>query len=867
MAQPLADYPIQPRLSVQPARHAAAMAPTPMEEFRKQQRARRRGDGGVARRAAGEPVVYRPPERPTSRRRPVTCRTESRPLRYAERGAEPRHVPKDACENEAVRPRRRDGHERRDAHGTAAPRRRTRRRKRDVFHEVDEFSDAAPAPDERAARAARAAQGLRHDDAPRDAHTVHSRAAPHRSLAEHREPRRHSRPAPASMAGDTRVAPRSGGASAASGSDARRAARVERLRERPVRTSRPERPRSAGSVRRGEGAALGVGAASAAGGLAASSATSAQLLGDPYEPSSVAGDTFEDAQSMDDASDGGSDDVARAARDAPRSSQRRKLAPPPQGEVNTVKQGRRFAMNGIDNLMLMMENDTYTTACFSIYQFASKLDYRTVREFFEVLVQLYPKYRYVVDFSPYTSSQRDRKKREEHSEIMSLSPEEQQRLQEAKEAADRSGVHPQYSGPRTTISHSLKTGSLLRPAQWRIDDDFHVSENIEVITCGEHGTEEQLFKIAGRFLARHFNYHKPVWEALLVQGLDTPKGTRSALMIKIHHCFSDGQGMIQSYHAALTAMSKDMGIREVQQWVDIGKKRAADKRTSRRTQRSFTKTIAHTFYTGKQLYLRKRKSFVYRNPKAARASGRLYCHSDGVSMAAIKLIREAFKTDDVIYTLNDVVVTILNRAMCVTANRMYSGNDDRRMALFVPISLRPEGNWDLDNFTTGSLAWFPFPEIGETPIEDQLYAVHYEMSRVKSSQIPHIGFKTLKWYCRARGLYMPNFPVARSIFERAFTEYHVATNVPGPSEPVYFGRHKAIAYHVLPPSSPGKATMAIGMISYANDFSVAISCDDVPEFASLPQALCQAFCDSAQVMIDAARRRISARAGASAPAP
>ena len=44
MAQPLADYPIQPRLSVQPARHAAAMAPTPMEEFRKQQRARRRGE-------------------------------------------------------------------------------------------------------------------------------------------------------------------------------------------------------------------------------------------------------------------------------------------------------------------------------------------------------------------------------------------------------------------------------------------------------------------------------------------------------------------------------------------------------------------------------------------------------------------------------------------------------------------------------------------------------------------------------------------------------------------------------------------------------------------------------------------------------
>lgn len=39
---------------------------------------------------------------------------------------------------------------------------------------------------------------------------------------------------------------------------------------------------------------------------------------------------------------------------------------------------------------------------------------------------------------------------------------------------------------------------------------------------------------AGQFLARHFDYSKPVWEALLVKGVDTEAGAKSALMIKMY---------------------------------------------------------------------------------------------------------------------------------------------------------------------------------------------------------------------------------------------------------------------------------------------------------------------------------------------
>lgn len=90
----------------------------------------------------------------------------------------------------------------------------------------------------------------------------------------------------------------------------------------------------------------------------------------------------------------------------------------------------------------------------------------------------------------------------------------------------------------------------------------------------------------------------------------------------------------------------------------------------------------------------------------------------------------------------------------------------------------------------------------------------------------------------------------------------MATNVPGPPKQVAFGEHKAFSYHVLPPSSPGRATLSIGMISYANDFSLAVSCDDVPEFrdAELAKNICLAFQDGAKELVAAAKAKLGEKA-------
>lgn len=497
-------------------------------------------------------------------------------------------------------------------------------------------------------------------------------------------------------------------------------------------------------------------------------------------------------------------------------------------------------MTGIDNLALLMEDDSYTTSCFSIYMFKSELDLETVDNFFEVLAETYPKYRYVVDLDPKLS-----KKLEKQT------------------ARGTPGTSPPRNegdkGRRTHYGKGLKAGSLFRPARWRYVPDFDIRENIEhVAQCPGGGDDRALNKLAGQFLGRHYDYSKPIWEAMVVNGLNTSDGGRSALMIKIHHCFSDGQGMIQSYHAALGALEQGIVIRDIQNKVDNNT--SQNKRPGQREDKpTVWGTIQHAGHLVRGLYFRKRKSFLYQE-KRKRAPGRLYCHSKGIDMDDIKMIRKAYGSEKLNLTLNDVALAILARALRIASERVDPSrrHKDKRVAIFVPISVRPKGDWSLSNATTGSIAWLRFEKEDKPNFEEQLAQVHREMGRVKRSYGPKILFKTFDTFCKRRITYLPNYPLLRQFYYRAFREYHVATNVPGPPKQVKFGEHEAYSYHVLPPSSPGKSTMAIGMISYANDFSLAVSCDDVPEFEHLAEEICKAFQDAALQIIDAANEKLAA---------
>ncbi|MCO5610426.1 hypothetical protein L7F22_064663 [Adiantum nelumboides] len=420
------------------------------------------------------------------------------------------------------------------------------------------------------------------------------------------------------------------------------------------------------------------------------------------------------------------------------------------------RKGRMYPVTGIDNLALLMENDTYQTTCFSIYLFKTELDSETLTSFFEHLADSYPKYRYKVELSPSEAA----KKEKAHK----------------KGEAEKKPTEADQQGRRT----------------------------------------------------------------------------------------SDGQGMIMSYHAALGAMDSGKSIEEIQRGVDRKTGSGEQKKPGQRNIKpTLWGTTKHFWHTGRGLYFSPRKAFDY--PKSSssptkngRVKDRLYCHSDGIPMADIKAIREAYSTEKTKLSLNDVACAVLSRALRIAAERTASGPvKDKRVAIFVPISVRPQGNWELANFTTGAIAWFRFHDPATTSFETQLQQVNREMNRIKRSYWPRWWYQSFGLVSRNRAWFVPNYPVGRSFFETTYREYHVATNVPGPAKEVSFGQHQAYSYHVLPPSSPGKSSLSIGMISYANDFSLAVSCDDAASLRDkrLPQEICTAFQDAAQELIAAAKKK------------
>lgn len=521
-------------------------------------------------------------------------------------------------------------------------------------------------------------------------------------------------------------------------------------------------------------------------------------------------------------------------------------------EPKVLSKGHCYPMEGIDNLTLLLEGDHYQTTCYSMYLFKTELDEKTLIKFFNKLVSWYPKFRYIAELSPQEASKKEKARKSgkplQQGTDISL---------DAKE------------GRRTKYSKTLKAGGWLRPARWRYDEDFDVRSNIIEMNdgCPEGKDEAALFGLAGEFLSQHFDFTKPLWKALCVRGLDTKEGAKSALMIKVHHALSDGQGMIMSYHTALAALEQDAPIEEVQKTVDVRSKKGEQKKPGQRNVKpTLWGTTKHGFHTMRGLYLSSRKAFEY-GPVAAgdsdfegrtgngRAKRRFYCHSEGIPMADIKTVRDAFSDSGLQLSLNDVACAVLSRALRVAAERTEPGRvKDKRVAIFVPISVRPIGNWEMTNFTTGAIAWFAFNDPQKVPYKDQLAQVNREMNRIKRSYWPKIWFNLFGWVSKHRALYLPNYPGWKQFFEKAYREYHVATNLPGPSKPVKFGEHEAYSYHVLPPSSPGKSTLSIGMISYADHFSLAVSCDGTREFENrrLASTICEAFQHAAQELVEAA---------------
>jgi WS/DGAT/MGAT family acyltransferase len=88
--------------------------------------------------------------------------------------------------------------------------------------------------------------------------------------------------------------------------------------------------------------------------------------------------------------------------------------------------------------------------------------------------------------------------------------------------------------------HQRVETSPMQPPRWS-DVDVDLDQHIQRVALPRPGSMRQLLDLAGTMAGEAFDPARPLWRALVVDGLEHG---RSALVIKVHHAVTDGVGGI-----------------------------------------------------------------------------------------------------------------------------------------------------------------------------------------------------------------------------------------------------------------------------------------------------------------------------------
>lgn len=82
------------------------------------------------------------------------------------------------------------------------------------------------------------------------------------------------------------------------------------------------------------------------------------------------------------------------------------------------------------------------------------------------------------------------------------------------------------------------------PARWVVDPDFDLDYHVRRVTLPGAARMQDLLHFSGQFFADPMDNSRPLWEALLVEGVKE-RGNKAALLFKSNHALTDGYaGMI-----------------------------------------------------------------------------------------------------------------------------------------------------------------------------------------------------------------------------------------------------------------------------------------------------------------------------------
>jgi WS/DGAT/MGAT family acyltransferase len=376
---------------------------------------------------------------------------------------------------------------------------------------------------------------------------------------------------------------------------------------------------------------------------------------------------------------------------------------------------------------------------------------------------------------------------------------------------------------------------------WCDDPAFKLSNHVNHEALPAPGSDEELQKMVSRVMARQLNRNRPLWELLIIEGLEDGGW---GMLMKLHHCVADGVAATD----LLTHLLDDdpeAPLREVVNWEPESEPSSAELTKSAMADglegakegleliQSALKSPGRT--------AREAGEFIdglasYRRPTALELESSLNgpigpyrnWRWTSTTLAKIKKIRAAHGG-----TVNDVVLAVITRGFRSLLQSRGEPVEDHVVRSLVPVSVRHEDEQGLTNNRVSAM-FAELPVGLEDPVQ-RLHSISEQMNNYKEHHQAAAG-ETLT---SLQGLAPPALV---ALGARLFTgiEQHmvqtVTTNVPGPRYALYaVGRKMRRAYLYVPIA--GSVRIGVAMFSYGGKLTFAVTGDS--EHAPDTQILCE----------------------------
>ena len=386
---------------------------------------------------------------------------------------------------------------------------------------------------------------------------------------------------------------------------------------------------------------------------------------------------------------------------------------------------------------------------------------------------------------------------------------------------------------------------------WEYDPEFDLRRHVREVQL-KHGTDAELKAIAGKLFSTVMDRQHPLWDMTVVRGL---KGDRTGIILRMHHCLTDGIAGVGILTALLdaspdaprlpkkkikfhvppprdTLTSLTAGF--VDSYSDFVKRilsAMADllsmtERAAANGGSVASDEFANLFPEITAFTERLRFNVIYRGPQ------KFACTE--IPLPEVKAIRHKSGT-----SINDVILTLVTatiRRYCELHGERVKG---KLLRIMVPVNLRGDGNAsDLGNRISLVPVTIPLDIPQPRKLLDAVHQRTEFLKRMHAAELVGLAGGLIGMFpTSVQGMVGP------IVSQLPITPFNmVCTNIPGPQFPLYLLGHKMLHCYPYVPVG-GEMTVNCAILSYSGAVYFGFSGDvhAAPDLRRLENLLMESF--------------------------